>query len=97
MDIQINQNFVCILNGLLVAPGANMSGKASQKGGQGGDDFPPVLGLGGVLGALGNCWAPRFSKNLFLDPRCGGLLAQPWINLQVCTFNRMDPLLDYVP
>ena len=55
MDIQINQNFVCILNGLLVALGANMAPKASQKGVLGGG-LVPVFGLGvlgGVLGPLG--------------------------------------------
>ena len=42
--------------------GANMAGKASQRwpgGGEIGDDFPPVFGLGGVLGGLGASWGPR--------------------------------------
>ena len=66
MDFQINQNFVCILNGLLVAFGANMAGKPSQKGGRGGDESAPVFGLGRVLGGLGASWGPRADFNRFL-------------------------------
>ena len=66
MDIQINHNFVCILNGLLVALGANMAPKACQKRVLEGLTFPPVLGLGGVLGGLGASWGPRADFNRFL-------------------------------
>ena len=52
MDFQINQNFVCILNGLLVGLGANMAGQASQNGARGGVESAPVFGLGRVLGVL---------------------------------------------
>ena len=53
MDIQINQNFVYILNGLLVALGANMAPKASQKGGRGVAKVVPFSGLEGSWGVLG--------------------------------------------
>ena len=50
VDIKIDQNFACILSGLLVALGANMVRNASQK--PAGREVVQVLflGLGGVLG-----------------------------------------------
>ena len=61
----MKQNFVCFLSGLLVAVGANMAPKSFQKG-PGGGHFPPVFGLGKVLGGLGACWGPRADFNRFV-------------------------------
>ena len=54
MDIKINQNFVCILNGLLVALGANMAEEAFQNGAWMVVVFP--LGFGEIFGDLGGSW-----------------------------------------
>ena len=72
MDIKIDQNFACVLNGLLVALGANMAPKASQKPPRGAVHFPPVFGLEGLLGgswgALGASWGPRADfDRIFID------------------------------
>ena len=70
MDIQINQNCVCILNGTLVALGANMAPKSFQNGARWGDESAPCFragrGLGGVLGPLEPQEAPRADFNRFL-------------------------------
>ena len=58
MDIKIDQNFACVLNGLLVALGANMAPKASQKP-PGGGKRSPLGPSFGVLGPLGAKMAPR--------------------------------------
>ena len=57
MDIEIDQNFACILSGLLVALGANMAEKASQKGA--GGFFGLFFGLGGVLGGSWGLLGPK--------------------------------------
>ena len=59
----MNQNFGCILNGLVVAFGANMAGKSSQKGAGEGLESDPVLRVGTVLGGLGASWGPRADFN----------------------------------
>ena len=57
MDIDIDQNFVCFLSGLLMALGANMAPKSFQNGARWGVESAPCFrawrGLGGVLGPLG--------------------------------------------
>ena len=53
MDSKIDQNFACILSGLLVALGPNMAPKVHQKGAEGVVHFPPVFVLGGVPGGSG--------------------------------------------
>ena len=59
IDVKIDENFDCILRGFLVALGANMVRKSSQK--------PPprrvisahMLGLGGVLGGSWGLLGPK--------------------------------------
>ena len=53
MDLKLDENFECILRGFLVALGANMAPKASQKASPGGRAFAPMLALGRDLGPLG--------------------------------------------
>ena len=70
-EIKIIQNFVCILNGLLEALGANMAEKAVQKGawrlGEFGRFFGIWKGLRGLLGGLlGASCGPRADFNGFL-------------------------------
>ena len=68
MDIKINKKVTCTLNGLLVALGANMAEKASQKPPGRAVHFPPLLGLGGVLGASwGLLGALRAQEPIFID------------------------------
>ena len=68
MDTKINQNFAYILRGLLVALGANMAEKASQKGAREGDglSFLFFFDLEGSWGPLGGSWGPRkyFNRSL---------------------------------
>ena len=70
MNFQINENFVCFLNCLLVALGANMAPKSFQNGAR--EVMKVVakvllfLGLEGSWGGLGASWAPRADFNRFL-------------------------------
>ena len=63
IDVKIDENFACILRRFLVALGANMAPKASQKGGVKEWKSAPVFELGGVLG---NSWGLLGPKNRFL-------------------------------
>ena len=53
MGLKIDENFECILRGFLVALGANMAPKASQKLSPRGVDIAHMLALGRDLGPLG--------------------------------------------
>ena len=66
IDINMKQNFACILHGLLVAFGANMAQKASQKGSVRGGKYLLLLSLEGTWGALGGFWGPRADFSRFL-------------------------------
>ena len=63
MDIKSDENFECILSGLLVALGANMAPKPSQNPPQHEGKSGVLLLCFGVLvcswGALGASWGPR--------------------------------------
>ena len=62
IDVKIDENFDCILRGFLVALGANMAPKASQKPPPREGKSAPVLGLGGDLGGS---WGLLGSKSQF--------------------------------
>ena len=70
MGLKIDENFECILRGFLVALGANMAPKASQKplprGGVLSSLFLTCWALEGSWGALGASWGPRADFNRFL-------------------------------
>ena len=70
MDIKIDQNFACILNGLLVALGVNMAPKASQKEAGRGCQSPPVFGLGADLGAPRGSWRAAEAQQPILIGFC---------------------------
>ena len=57
--IEIDQNFVCFLSGLLVALGGQHGRKSSQKVPGGVRKVLPVLGLGGVLGGSWGLLGPK--------------------------------------
>ena len=63
IDVKIDENFDCTLKGFLVALGANMAPKASQKppprGVISGTTFLPCWVLEGSWEALGASWGPR--------------------------------------
>ena len=59
IDVKIDEKFDCILRGFLVALGANMAPKASQKPSPSRLLIGHMLGLGEALGALGASWGPR--------------------------------------
>ena len=70
MDFQINENFVCLLSGLLMALGANMGPKSFQNGARWGVEIAPCFrarrGLGGVLEPLEPQETPRIDFRRFL-------------------------------
>ena len=62
IDVKIDENFDCILRWFLVALGANMAPKASQKPSKIGRVIPLVFGLGKVLGGSWGLLGPK-SRN----------------------------------
>ena len=59
IDVEINENFECILSWFLVALGANMAPKPSQKPPPRRFVSPPLLGLGGLLGGSWGLLGPK--------------------------------------
>ena len=59
IDVKIDENFDCILRGFLVALGANMASKPSQKPSPRRVVIGPLLGLGGVLGGSWGLLGPK--------------------------------------
>ena len=59
IDVKIDENFDCILRGFLVALGANMAPKPSQKPPPREGNIGPLLGLGRVLGGSWGLLGPK--------------------------------------
>ena len=59
IDLKIDENFECILRGFLVALGANMAPKASQKPPPREGESAPMLALGKDLGGFWGLLGPK--------------------------------------
>ena len=66
IDVKIDENFDCILRGFLVALGANMAPKPSQKPLPRGGVLSPLLTLGGLLGGSWGLLGPKSQFYRFL-------------------------------